>query len=336
MSKKTRRACPECGDTVPAEPLDRRNFLRAAGAGAAAVALARIPSGWAQDAKPADTSNKTAEELIKELYSGLNADQKMAVVAPIEAPQRLKLYNAALGKKIGEVYTKPQQELVGRILKAISSGEEGWKQISRNGTWDGSKAFENCGANLFGDTAGKFTWVFSGHHLTIRCDGNTEEGVAFGGPLYYGHSPNGYSEKNLFYYQTKSALAVFDALTETQRQQAVAKEAPIEGLPSVKFRGPGEARPGIAYAELSKEAQGLVEKVMRDVLSPYRKTDADEVLQVIKTQGGMEKVNLAFYKEEETKANQPWSFWRLEGPGFVWNYRVLPHVHTFVNISAKA
>ena len=32
---------------------------------------------------------------------------------------------------------------------------------------------------------------------------------------------------------------------------------------------------------------------------------------------------------------QRWHFWRLEGPGFVWNYRVLPHVHTFVNISSR-
>jgi hypothetical protein len=32
---------------------------------------------------------------------------------------------------------------------------------------------------------------------------------------------------------------------------------------------------------------------------------------------------------------EPWHFWRLEGPGFVWNYRVLEHVHTYVNISSK-
>src|SRR6185295_4312134 len=112
-------------------------------------------------------------------------------------------------------------------------------------------------------------------------------------------------------------------------------ESPGEGLPSVKLRPATEARPGVAYGEMSKEAQGLVEKVMRDVLSPYRKADADEALQVIKSGGGMEKMNLAFYSEPEAKATQPWAFWRLEGPGFVWNFRVLPHVHTFVNISAK-
>ena len=328
MAKTPKRACPECGDTVPAEPIDRRGFLRVAGAGAAALAASRLPA-WGQD-----TSNKTAEELIKELYTCMTEDQRKAVILPINAPERMKIYNAALGKKIGEAYTKPQQELVGRILRSIASGEEGWNQLSRGGTWDASKAFENCGANLFGDVSGKYTWVFTGHHLTIRCDGNTEEGVAFGGPLYYGHSPNGYVERNLFQYQTKSALAVFEALTAEQRKVAVCADKPIEGLPSVQFRGAGEKRPGIAVSELSKEAQALVEKVMRDLLSPYRKTDSDEVMQIVKTQGN-EKMNLAFYAEPDAKATQPWSFWRLEAPGFVWNFRVLPHVHTFVNISAK-
>ena len=74
---------------------------------------------------------------------------------------------------------------------------------------------------------------------------------------------------------------------------------------------------------------------MRDVLSPYRKEDADEVMQIIKTNGGMEKIHLAFYQDGQMNDSQRWHFWRLEGPGFVWNYRVLPHVHTYVNISSK-
>ena len=119
MAKKTASTCPECGDKVPAEPIDRRSFLRAAGAGAAALALSRVPA-WGQD-----TSNKTAEELIKELYTSLNDEQKTNVVHAFGDKKRLELYNAALGMPIGKVYTKPQQELVERILKSISSGEEG-------------------------------------------------------------------------------------------------------------------------------------------------------------------------------------------------------------------
>ena len=49
------------------------------------------------------------------------------------------------------------------------------------------------GADIFGDPSkGKFAFQFTGHHLTIRCDGDSEEGAAFGGPIYYGHTPNGY------------------------------------------------------------------------------------------------------------------------------------------------
>jgi hypothetical protein len=335
MSRKSKRACPECAeiDRVAAEPVDRRGFLKAVGAGAAALTLSR--SAFArQDAKPA--ANVKAEELIKELYTGLTPEQKGMVVGAYESPDRLKFYNNALGKNIGTAYTKPQQELVQRILRSLSSGEEGWKQITRDGTWDNSKAFENCGANLFGDVSGKYTWVFSGHHLTLRCDGSSTDGVALGGPQYYGHTPNGYNEKNVFWYQTKGVLSVFDALNEEQRKKALMKDSPGEGMGSVKFRGDGEAKPGVAYAELGKDVQELVMKVMRDVLSPYRKEDGDEVMQVIKDKGGMEKVHLGFFQEKDASPRQPWAFWRLEGPGFVWNYRVLPHVHTFVNISSKA
>ncbi|HEX7901077.1 MAG TPA: DUF3500 domain-containing protein [Planctomycetota bacterium] len=321
--------CPDCGDMVPAEAVDRRDFLR----GAAALAgMAALPA-FAQD-KP----DRTAEELIKELHAGLSDDQKKDVVMPFESDARLKIYNAALGKTIGQAYTKPQQELVQRILRSIASDDKGWHMMTRGGTWDASKAFENCGANIFGDPSkGKFTWVFSGHHLTIRCDGDTVEGPAFGGPLYYGHTPNGYSDNNVFNHQTYTALEVFDSLSEAQRKQAIIVGTPGEGAESIKFRAAGQAMPGIAAAELSAEQKGLVEKTMRDLLAPYRKADGDEVMRTIKANGGLEKLHMAFYKEDAEKEikRRSWHFWRLEGPGFVWNYRVLPHVHTFVNISSK-
>src|SRR5207249_1041418 len=108
---------------------------------------------------------------------------------------------------------------------------------------------------------------------------------------------------------------------------------------SVQFKAKAEDRPGLPIEDLSKDQRSLVEEVMRSVLKPYRKEDVDEVMAVIKKNGGMEKIKLAFYAENyegsKTSKEQPWSFWRLEGPGFVWNYRVLPHVHTYVNISSK-
>jgi hypothetical protein len=355
MLEDAKPFCPECEGLVEQpDGVDRRDFMRVVGRTAAAVTLggvaARVPATLAADdkTKPAEKAAKPAEDLVKELFASLDADQKKAVVLPWDytlrgskTPARLGMYNAAIEKRfIGDTYTKAQQELIERILKAISSGEEGYKQISRNGTWDMSASLEKCGALIFGDVAEgkKYSWVFTGHHLTVRCDGNSEEGAAFGGPMYYGHSPNGYSRTNVFNYQTRSVLNVFDALSEKQRKVAVLqldKKAPNEGAASVKLRTAKDPKPGLSYGEMNKDQRELVETVMRDVLSPYRKEDADEVMQIIKTNGGLEKIHLAFYQDMAMNDNNRWHFWRLVGPGFVWNYRVLPHVHTYVNISSK-
>ncbi|MFM7150148.1 MAG: DUF3500 domain-containing protein, partial [Gemmataceae bacterium] len=252
---------------------------------------------------------------------------------------RLGMYNDAInGIRIGEVFSKGQQELVERIIKAMSSGEEGYRQISRNGTWDASHSFDRCGALIFGDPSPgkKFAFVFSGHHLTLRCDGDSEQGPAFGGPIYYGHSPHGYSRGNIFNYQTRSVLKFFKSLSDKQRTLAVvARGNPGEMDDSVRFRGNREDRPGLPFEDLTKDQRDLVEQVMRVILSPYRKEDADEVMTIIKANGGMQKIKLAFYPDGSMNDQEPWHFWRLEGPGFVWNYRVLPHVHTYVNISSK-
>jgi hypothetical protein len=254
-------------------------------------------------------------------------------------PTRAGMYNEPIQRKrIGQHYTKPQQELIDRILHALSADDAGYRCITRNNTFDASRSLDGCGALLFGEPIeGKpWSWVFSGHHLTVRCDGRPTDGIGFGGPLYYGHSPNGYSDKNVFYFQTKSVLRVHDALDEKQRKAAVLDGSPGEHYASVKLREAGQKFPGVPLSDLSKDQQGLVEKVMRDLLAPYRKEDADEVLQVIKTTGGFEKLCLAFYKDDGMNDKQPWHFWRLEGPGLVWNFRVLPHVHTYVYIAAKA
>jgi len=341
--------CPECDEAFDFPeplPVDRRDFMRVVGGTAAAVALTAVGGVKADTAPAAARKPRPAEELVRELFATMDDAQKKRVVLDYDhgagkgrRPTRKGMYNAAINNvKIRDVYTKQQQELLERIVKSMSSGEDGYRQISRGGRWDASKSFDGCGATIFGDpTPGnKFAFVFAGHHLTIRCDGDTEEGPAFGGPIYYGHSPNGYSRGNIFNYQTRSVIEVYKGLSAKQRDQATVKRGnPGEQIGSVQFRAKPEERPGIPYADLSKDQRALVEKVMRDVLSPYRKEDVEEVMTIVKKNGGMEKIQLAFYPDGNMGDDEPWHFWRLEGPGFVWNYRVLPHVHTFVNISSK-
>jgi hypothetical protein len=185
---------------------------------------------------------------------------------------------------------------------------------------------------LFGDPSenGKFAWLFSGHHLTLRCDSNAEPGAAWGGPVWYGHSPNGYSPNNVFNYQTVHVQSLFDALDEKQRAKAIAQDNPGDGQGGLK---PTNPRHGIPYTELTAEQKALVESVMKALLGPFRAEDVTEVMQLVKENGGLEQIHVAYYKDKGMDDKRPWHFWRVEGPGFVWNFRVLPHVHCWVNIA---
>jgi hypothetical protein len=346
MSHRQSRACPECVEPVGSS-LDRRDFIRTISTGVAGVvAGASLLSPSRILAAPTATSSNTkpAESLVQELFATLTDDQKKAMTfawdhgAESGMPTRLKTYNAPpLRKRLGEQFTKPQQELIRSTLKAILSGDEAFDRLARGGNWDGAGSFEGNGVAIYGDPSSKqqFSWIFAGHHLTLRCDGNSQPNAAFGGPMYYGHSANGYSDTNVYNYQTKQVKSVFDALTEKQREQAVVVGNPGDAEAGLKNRAENE-RKGVHYSELDPSQRDLVASVMRTLLGPFRKEDGDEVMQLIKNNGGMEKIQLAFYKTAADKPSDRWDYWRLEGPGFVWNYRVLPHVHCYVNIVGQA
>ena len=340
MSDKPSVACAECD----LEAVDRRSFLHSLG-GRIAVAMAATSFvGKAVVASEAAPERPhPAEELIKELFSGLKKLQKESLALPFNHGgdkgrfTRLGMYNAPIAnKRIGQYYTPAQRELIDRILKAVSSGDEGYRCISRDGTFDTDDGIKECGALFFGEPTDKdWAWLFTGHHMTVRCHGRSDDGMGFGGPMFYGHSPDGYSKENVFFYQTKSVLGLHDALSAKQRKQAVIGGTPGEGQASVKFHKRDSERSGLPFGELSRDQKGLVEKVMRDILSPYRKEDADEVMEIVKTNGGMDKIHVAFYQDANVNDDNKWHFWRLEGPGFIWNFRVLPHVHAYVNVARE-
>jgi hypothetical protein len=338
-------SCPECEHGPEVRPmLGRRDFLRTVGTTAAAVAVGGLtPLQQARAARAAKQAE--AEAYVYDLFKSMDADQKKKLVLPWDyktggqpIPARLMTANAAMGKSvIGLEYDKKQVEILDKIFHSISNGEAGYKQLSRNGKFDNSGSFESIGAVIYGEPAPgkKFSLVFCGHHLTLRCDGNSEEATAFGGPLYYGHSPSGYATTNVFNYQTKVVSEVYASLSEQQKSVAVKSGTWKDEHGTMKVPGKDAKVPGLSFAEMSNDQKGLVERVMKELVAPYRKEDGDEVMEIIKANGGMEKIALAFYQEGKTTAAEPWTYWRLEGPGFVWSFRALPHIHTFVSINSK-
>ena len=88
---------------------------------------------------------------------------------------------------------------------------------------------------------GNFEFVMTGRHMTLRCDGNLAEHVAFGGPIFYGHAASGFTEKpghpdNVFWPQALAANEVYKMLDGQQRKQAEVPQTPREA--AVGFRAP--------------------------------------------------------------------------------------------------
>src|SRR5204862_2552508 len=131
--------------------------------------------------------------------------------------------------------------------------------------------FGGCSIALFGElgnvaadpiNAGKnskFEFVFAGRHVTRRCDGNSVDGAAFGGPIFYGHAAESFNEKanhpgNVYWFQALRANEVSQMLDGKQRKMALLDEPREEkGTDTVKLTGKKQGLPGIPLTELSRD-----------------------------------------------------------------------------------
>ena len=129
--------------------------------------------------------------------------------------------------------------------------------------WDsGIDGFEGgSSVAVFGEPgAGKFEFVLTGRHCTRRCDGDSVEGTAFGGPIFYGHAAKSFNESpkhedNAYWYQAERANEVYQMLDGKQRKVALVggKSRGEHGRKTVTLTGQKEGHAGIRVADLSSD-----------------------------------------------------------------------------------
>lgn len=339
--------CPDC-DAAANPLLDRRDFLKTVSAGAAGS----VPLLAAAGSQAAPSRTSAAETAVKALYETFTDEQKKAVCFDwdFKDPMRglLRTHVSANWQITphpirGDFYTKKQQILIHDIFKGLINPD--WyarflKQL-RDDT-NGKEWGAEQSIALFGKPGDKdkFEFVLTGRHMTLRADGNSENRVAFGGPIFYGHAASGSSEKvghpgNVFWQQARLANFVHQMLDGKQREKSLLDKRPAEA--AVGFRTPEKGKqatfPGIPVAELNAEQQDELQKVLKALIEPFRKEDQDSVQDCLKKQRGLERCSLAFYREGDLGDDGEWDNWRLEGPAFVWYFRGTPHVHVWVNVA---
>ncbi len=245
-------------------------------------------------------------------------------------------------QKIGAFLDKDQNQLVKDIFMGLHSPEYADKVYGQVVHDSGRAGFEDSSIALFGEPGtGKFEFVLTGRHCTRRCDGDSVAGAAFGGPIFYGHAAESFNEKadhkgNVYWYQAVRANEVFKMLSEKQRDIALHGEPrPEKGNDTVKLTGKTTGLNGIPVRDLSKDQQAHVQKVMADLLAPFRKEDADEVMKLI-NKNGFGNLHMAFYKMDDIGGDGVWDIWQIEGPAMLWYFRGAPHVHTWVHVRESA
>ena len=320
--------------------LSRRGFLKVAGAATALAAAA--PSPMILAAEPA-VAKPASESLVRPLYDSLTAKQKAQVCFDwgyvAESSGLLRTYISAnwhVTKPLidSDFYTADQQKLIRQIFLGLIQPE--WVSRIDKQLLDDEGGFGKQSMAIFGDPGmGKFEFVLTGRHITLRCDGNSAEHVAFGGPIVYGHAASGFHEKpghphNVFWPQAVAANGVSKMLDGKQQAVAVIKTPPREN--AIAFGGRKSPLPGIAVKDLSADQRTHVQAVLAKLIEPYRQSERDRVAACLKAQGGLDECHLAFYEDGHLTAGK-YDIWRLEGPAFVWHFRGVPHVHTWVHVA---
>ena len=325
MEKSNKSGCGECGSS-----LNRRSFLSAA-AGVAAAGLVAPGLLGMRGVHAAPSAKSAAETAAAKFYATLSAEQKSTIGFEFNNELRSRI-NAnwhvtkpTIGSKF---YTDEQRGLIKEIVKGVTS-PEGFERLTKQMDEDAGGIGEFSAA-VFGEPGGKFEFELTGRHLTLRADGNSVDQAAFGGPIIYGHGEEN-PKDNLYHYQTKHVNEVFKALDAKQAEKALLKQAPAES--AVNIQGDAGKFPGLAISELSADQKKLVEKTLKTLFAPYRSEDVDEVFEIVKASGGIDKLHLAFYQQGDLGNDKVWDIWRVEGPRFVWHFRGAPHVHAYINIS---
>lgn len=320
--------------------LNRREFLKKSCVTAALTAAA----GPVLITNAAEANRPKSETLVTTLYKSLSEQQRKGVCFPFDHPLRNKVDNNwnITDPTLGKAYTRDQQQMVKEIFMSMHSPEYAQRVYDQVVHDSDDEGFGACSIAIFGEPGtGKFEFVLTGRHCTRRCDGDSIEGTAFGGPIFYGHAAESFNEKphhpgNAYWFQAVRANEVFKMLDGKQRKAALLGEARAEkGTATVKLTGKTRDLPGIPVADLTRDQKDHVRKVMADLLAPFRKEDANEAMKLVEA-NGFDNLHMAYYKNHDIGNDGVWDVWQIEGPAMLWYFRGQPHVHTWVHIKEKA
>jgi hypothetical protein len=328
--------------------LSRRNWIRSVSAGSIGLWTA------AQSANvfgmPGNVASNS-DSLAMQLYKSLSDEQREKVCLPIDDPRRKYVSNwwyIHPENRIPTTFDVNQQELIKKIFDSMHSVDH-QAAVNEQVLIDQYGEVKNAPAAGFFGTPDNddFEFIFTGHHVTRRCNAHSDKGLGFGGnPVFYGHYPHpvtnmreNFNEAkehpgNPYWYQGKLFNRFVSALDGKQQELGLVAHEPRSENPEAVIKRGTEVR-GLDCANLSGDQKKLFIETMRGMLAMFRQDDVEATIATIENRNLIDTLHVSWFAGRyDIGADQVWDTWQIEGPDMVWYFRGFPHIHCYFHLNA--
>ncbi len=327
--------------------LSRRDMIRVAGTTTGLMAASTLthlsPTAFADAVK--------TDSLPMQLYKSLTDEQRQKVCLPKDHPRRQYINNwwyIHPEYRIPSTFNPEQQALIKQIFDSLHS-EPHQDAVNQQVLIDQYGEVKNApAAGFFGTPDDEdFEFIFTGHHVTRRCNAHTDQGLGFGGaPIFYGHYPHpagnmreNFNEAkdhpgNPYWYQGKNFNRFVQALDGKQQELGLLAEEPRSEKPEVVIQKPTAGR-GLNCASLNGDQKKLLVETMRGMLAMFREDDVAATIEAVEKHQIVDRLHVSWFAGKyDIGSDKVWDTWQIEGPDMVWYFRGEPHIHCYFHLKS--
>lgn len=325
--------------------INRRRLFKSLGLSTAAVATSNLDGLW----RKVIAQEANTDSLPMQLYKSMTDEQKAKVCSPIDDPKRQFISNwwyIHPDHRIPGTFNEEQQRLIQTIFDSLHSDEymEDIKKQVRLDTYGADKHAPAVG--FFGTPADEdFEFIYTGHHVTRRCNAHSDKGRGFGGaPIFYGHYPHpledgdvnfhetGEHPGNPYWYQGRIFNQFVQSLDGKQQAAGLVGSEPRGEKPDVVLKR-SAAPVGLKCSDLSADQKQQLIKTMRNMMAMFRKDDVDATIGLIEKKNVVDKLSVSWYDGVcDIGSDKVWDTWQIESPDMVWYFRGEPHIHCYFHL----
>ncbi len=326
--------------------LSRRNWIQSVSATAlSAGVVGGMESAWHR----ALAAESSTDSLPMQLYKSLTEEQRQKVCLPADHERRKHVSNwwyIHPDHRIPTTFNAEQQELIKKIFDSLHSSEH-QAAVEEQVLLDQYGETKNApAAGFFGTPENAdFEFIFTGHHVTRRCNAHTDQGRGFGGnPIFYGHYPHpltnmreNFNEAkdhpgNPYWYQGKLFNKFVAGLDGQQQQSGLVVQEPRSENPASVIKKSAPRR-GLNCSELTADQKQLLLETMRGMLAMFRQDDVNATMESIEKRQIVDKLQVSWYTGKfDIGSDKVWDTWQIEGPELVWYFRGYPHIHCYFHL----